>query len=80
VYNLGLNYYPEYAKRVEAVTEADIRSVAKKYLLPERMIVIAVGDRKVIEAILVEIPHEAVDRPAGGEFDPRAPIDIAAVV
>jgi zinc protease len=49
VYNLGLNYYPEYAKKVEAVNDAQIRDVAKKYLLPEKMIVVAVGDRKVIE-------------------------------
>ena len=50
VYNLGLNYYPEYAKKVEAVNEADIKSVAKKYLHPEQMIVIAVGDKKTIES------------------------------
>jgi zinc protease len=49
VYGLSLGYYPEYAKKVEAVTEADIKNVAKKYLRPENMIVIAVGDRKVIE-------------------------------
>jgi zinc protease len=50
VYNLGLNYYPEYAKKVEAVTEPDIKAVAKKYFHPEKMIVIAVGDRKTIES------------------------------
>jgi zinc protease len=50
VYNLGLDYYPEYAKKIEAVTEADIQNVAKKYLLPENMIIVAVGDRKTIEA------------------------------
>ena len=32
------------------MTEADIKNVAKKYLRPENMIVIAVGDRKVIES------------------------------
>ena len=49
VYGLGLDYYPEYAKKVEAVMEPDIKNVAKKYLKPESMIVIAVGDRKTIE-------------------------------
>jgi len=49
VYNLGLDYYPEYAKKIDAVTEADIQNVAKKYLLANNMIVIAVGDRKTIE-------------------------------
>ena len=50
VYGLGLDYYPQYAKKVEAVNEGQIKDVAKKYLLPERIIVIAVGDRKVIES------------------------------
>jgi zinc protease len=50
VYNLGLDYYPEYAKKIDAVTEADIQNVAKKYLVPANMIVIAVGDRKAIES------------------------------
>ena len=50
VYNLGLEYYPEYTRRVEAVTETEIKDVAKKYLRPDEMIVIAVGDRSVIES------------------------------
>jgi zinc protease len=49
VYNLGLDYYSEYAKKIEAVTESDIQNVARKYLLTNNMIVIAVGDRKTIE-------------------------------
>jgi zinc protease len=48
-YNLGLSYYQEYVKKVDAVTEQDIRNVAKKYLLPEKMLIVAVGDRKTIE-------------------------------
>ena len=50
VYNLGLGYYPEYAKNIDAVMESEIQNVAKKYLLPENMVTIAVGDRKVIES------------------------------
>jgi zinc protease len=49
-YNLGLDYYPKYAQKVEAVMNPEIQNVAKKYLLPEKMIVIAVGDRKSIES------------------------------
>ena len=30
--------------------EADIQNVAKKYLLPENMITIAVGNRKAVES------------------------------
>jgi zinc protease len=50
VYNLGLDYYPEYAKKVQTVMEMDIQAVAKKYLRSENMIVVAVGDRKAIES------------------------------
>jgi zinc protease len=49
VYNLGLDYYPQYAKQIDAITEADVQNVAKKYLFSANMIVIAVGDRKAIE-------------------------------
>ena len=49
IYNLGLSYYAEYSKKVEAVTPAKVQEVAKKYLLADKMLVVAVGDRKVIE-------------------------------
>jgi len=32
------------------VTEANVREVSKKYLLPDKMLVVAVGDWKVIES------------------------------
>jgi zinc protease len=50
VYDLGLGYYPEYANKIDAVMEADIQNVAKKYLIGDKTIVIAVGDRKAIES------------------------------
>jgi len=49
IYNLGLTYYAEYSKKVEAVTPENVKDVAKKYLLPDKMLVVSVGDRKVIE-------------------------------
>ena len=55
IYNLGLGYYAEYSKRVEAVTPENVKEVAKKYLLPEKMLVVAVGDRKVIEGGLKDL-------------------------
>ncbi len=42
-YGLGLNYLEDYRKRVEAVTAQDVQAVAKKYLDPDRLIVVAVG-------------------------------------
>lgn len=42
-YGLGLGYLEDYRKSVAAVTPEDIQSVARKYLDPEHMAVVAVG-------------------------------------
>jgi zinc protease len=49
VYNLTDSYYNEYMTRVNAVTLADISRVANKYLTPDKMAVVIVGDRQAIE-------------------------------
>jgi zinc protease len=50
LYDLGLDYYNGYAKRVMTVSDTQVQASAKKYLVPEKMVVVAVGDRKKIEA------------------------------
>ena len=52
VYDLGLDYYTQYAGQVNAVTAPQALDVARRYLVPDRLVVIAVGDRAVIEADL----------------------------
>ena len=52
VYDLGLDYYARYAGQVNAVTAAQALDVARRYLVPEHLVVIAVGDRAVIESDL----------------------------
>jgi zinc protease len=49
-YNLGPSYYSEFSKKVDAVTDAEVKSLAKKYLMPDKLLIVAVGDRKVIES------------------------------
>jgi len=49
VYDLGLDYFTGYAARVDAVSTAQAKAAAEKYLVPGRLIVIAVGDRTKIE-------------------------------
>jgi len=49
IYDLGLDYYSHLAERVQAVTADQTLAAAKKYLVPERMVIIAVGDRGKIE-------------------------------
>jgi zinc protease len=49
IYDLGLDYYTQYAQQVNAVTSQQALDVARKYLVPENMVVVAVGDRVRIE-------------------------------
>ena len=42
-FGLGLNYLEDYRKAVDAVTPADVQAVAKKYLDPDKLIIVAVG-------------------------------------
>jgi len=42
-YNLGFNYLEEFKKGVAAVTPEDVQAVAKKYIDPKRMILVAAG-------------------------------------
>jgi zinc protease len=49
VYDLGLDYYSHVAERVSAVTAEQALAAAQKYLVPDRMVIVAVGDRAKIE-------------------------------
>ena len=49
IYSLPLDYYSHYADQVNAVTSEQALAMAKKYLRPDRLVVIAVGDRAKIE-------------------------------
>jgi zinc protease len=49
LYELPPDYYEGLPARLDAMTAAEIFEATKKHLAPEKMIVIAVGDRKVIE-------------------------------
>ena len=51
-YDLGLDYYTTYVEQVRAVTTDQALSVAKKYVVPSSMVVVAVGDRAKIEPAL----------------------------
>jgi zinc protease len=42
-YKLGADYLNDYRKAVEAVTPEDVRAVAKKYLDPDKLVLVAAG-------------------------------------
>ncbi|MBD0373113.1 MAG: insulinase family protein [Pyrinomonadaceae bacterium] len=49
VYGLPLDYYRQLPARIDAVTVADVRRIAEKYLTMNNMVIVAVGDRAKIE-------------------------------
>ena len=63
IYELGLDYYSHYAESVNAVAAEQALAVARKYLVPDRFVVVAVGDRAKIEAELrkLNLPVEIRD-------------------
>lgn len=48
-YQLGLDYPERYPALIRGVTREDVAQVAKKYLDPERLIVVIVGNQKSID-------------------------------
>jgi zinc protease len=55
VYDLGLDYYTKLPARLSAVDAAQVKNAAEKYVVPEKLIVIAVGDRARIGAELQKL-------------------------
>ncbi len=49
VYDLEMDYHEGYVRQIEAVMQADLQRVAQRYINPERMTIVVVGDRAQIE-------------------------------
>ncbi|HLL99918.1 MAG TPA: pitrilysin family protein [Pyrinomonadaceae bacterium] len=54
-YDLPGTYFNDFFSKVNAVTLADVNRVAQKYLTPDKMAIVIVGDRSAIEPRLREI-------------------------
>ena len=52
LYNLPVDYWDRYTERIAAVTSAQVQAVARKYLDPKRLQIVAVGDAGKIASIL----------------------------
>ncbi len=61
IYDLGLDYYTRYAEQVNAVTPDQTLAVAKRYLNPGAMVVVAVGDKAKIEPQLKKLNLGAME-------------------
>ncbi|MGI9105075.1 MAG: M16 family metallopeptidase [Pyrinomonadaceae bacterium] len=55
IYSLPPDYYRTLPGKIDAVTIADVRRVAGKYLLPDSMVIVVVGDRSKIEPELLKL-------------------------
>ncbi len=69
-YDLGLDYYANYGEQVRAVTLAQTSAAAKKYIVPDRMVIVAVGDRSKIEPELKKLNLPIEIRDAEGKVRP----------
>ena len=49
LYGLPLDYYNTYGPRIEEVSQADVQRVAQRYIDPDRLAIVVVGDRQSIE-------------------------------
>jgi zinc protease len=61
VYNLARDYFSTLPERLNAVTADDAEMVAKKYLHPNQLILVCVGDRAKIEPELTKLDLGAVE-------------------
>jgi zinc protease len=69
VFGFPDSYVAEYPHKIAAVTKDDVRRVARKYLDPDHLAIVVVGDRKSIEGPLAKLaPVEVRDL----EGDPAA--------
>ena len=53
-YSLPSDYWDKFPERIEAVTQAQVRAAARKYLDPSRLQIVAVGDPKTGPEVLKE--------------------------
>ncbi len=63
LYGLPADWLRTFVQRVEAVTPADVTRITRKYLDPQKMTLVVVGDRKVVEDSLKQFGPVKVEAP-----------------
>ena len=61
VYHLARDYFSSLPDRLNAVTAEDAEGVAKKYLHPDQLVLVCVGDRAKIDPELVKLDLGAIE-------------------
>jgi predicted Zn-dependent peptidase len=78
-YNFPADYWDKYPAQIAAITADDVQRVAKKYVNPATMQVVAVGDAGKIKAILDKYgPVEMVDASGKAAAEANKPKDASA--
>ncbi len=78
-YNFPADYWDKYPAQIAAITADDVQRVAKKYVNPATMQVVAVGDAGKIKAILDKYgPVEMVDASGKAAAETNKPKDASA--
>ena len=62
MFGLPEDWFARYRDRIRAITPAEVHAAARAHLDPERLMVLAVGDAKLIEAPLAALGVGAVER------------------
>ncbi len=60
LYDLPADYFTHFRSKVDAVNAADVHRVAQKYLNPEQMTILIVGDRAKVEPEIKSLPFAKV--------------------
>jgi zinc protease len=55
LHDLPDDFHANYVRQIHSVTPADVQRIAQTYLDPDRMVIVIVGDRSVIQEQLVEL-------------------------
>ncbi|MFT6320408.1 MAG: zinc protease [Granulosicoccus sp.] len=72
-YNLDRTFVDEQTKLVENVTKKELDALAEKYLQPENMYILVVGDEKSIRPGLEKLGYEIIVLDASGEVKVAKP-------
>jgi zinc protease len=76
IYDLGPDYYTKFPARLAGVTATGVRGVAQKYVVPDRLVVVAAGDRAKVEPELRKLNLGTFEvRSADGMLVPQAATD-----
>ena len=65
-YNLDKNYVKQQTEILNSITKADLDKLAQKYIVTDNMLILVVGDKKVIYPGLAKLGYEIIELDTNG--------------